>query len=99
MNSLVSICIPTYNGKKYLNEALESVKSQVYKNIEVIISDDNSTDSTLEICNKFKHEVDFPVYIYSHKPSGIGANWNYIIEKANGDFIKFLLIIQISQLF
>ena len=47
MNSLVSICIPTYNGEKYLNEALESVKSQVYKNIEVIISDFNSlSDST-----------------------------------------------------
>ncbi|KQK27312.1 hypothetical protein AR438_03650 [Chryseobacterium aquaticum] len=90
MSSLVSICIPTYNGEKYLNEALESVKSQTYKNIEVIISDDSSTDSTLEICNKFKNEVDFPVHIYSHKPSGIGANWNYTIEKANGDYIKFL---------
>jgi len=90
MSSLVSICIPTYNGEKYLIEALESVKSQIYKNIEVIISDDNSTDSTLEICNKFKHEVDFPVHIYSHKPSGIGANWNYTIEKSNGDYIKFL---------
>lgn len=87
---LVSICIPTYNGEKYLQEALDSVKLQTYQNIEVIISDDQSKDATIEICNKFKQEVDFPVHIYSHNPSGIGANWNHSIEKSNGDYIKFL---------
>lgn len=90
MNFLVSICIPTYNGQKYLQEALESVKSQTYKNIEVIISDDQSTDDTLRICEAFKNEVDFPVFIHSHIPKGIGANWNHSIEKANGDYIKIL---------
>lgn len=89
-NHLISICIPTYNGEKYLREALESVKSQTYKNIEVIISDDQSTDTTLEICEVFKGEVDFPVFIHSHIPKGIGANWNHSIEKANGDYIKIL---------
>lgn len=89
-NHLISICIPTYNGEKYLLEALESVKSQTYKNIEVIISDDQSTDTTLEICKAFKSEVDFPVFIHSHIPNGIGANWNHSIEKANGDYIKIL---------
>lgn len=87
---LVSICIPTYNGERYLQEALDSVKAQTYKNIEVIISDDNSKDHTLEICDRFKNEVDFPVYIYNHTPSGIGANWNHCVEKANGEYIKFL---------
>ena len=87
---LVSICIPTYNGERYLQEALDSVKAQTYKNIEVIISDDNSKDHTLEICDRFKNEVNFPVYIYNHTPSGIGANWNHCIEKANGEYIQFL---------
>lgn len=87
---LISICIPTYNGEEYLQDALESVKSQTYKNIEVIISDDNSTDNTLHICEKFKREVDFPVFIFHHKPSGIGANWNHCIDNANGAYIKFL---------
>lgn len=87
---LISICIPTYNGERYLQEALDSVKAQTYKNIEVIISDDNSKDHTLEICDRFKNEVDFPVYIYNHTPSGIGANWNHCIEKANGEYIQFL---------
>lgn len=90
MEKLVSICIPTYNGEKYLQEALDSVKIQTYKNIEVIISDDQSKDKTLEICKQFKAEVDFPVFIYSHSPAGIGENWNNTIQKANGEFIKFL---------
>ncbi len=87
---LVSICIPTYNGEKYLKEALHSVKSQTYKNIEIIVSDDRSTDHTLEICNQFSESTDIPVYIHSHIPNGIGANWNNCIENAHGEYIKFL---------
>lgn len=87
---LVSVCIPTYNGEKYLQEALKSVQSQTYENIEVIISDDCSGDTTLEICESFKKETRFPVHIYKHQPAGIGANWNYSIEKANGRYIKLL---------
>ncbi len=89
-NQLVSICVPTYNGAKFLQESLDSVNAQSYKNIEVIISDDNSTDETLEICTKFKESTLFPVHIYNHQPQGIGANWNHCIEKANGIYIKFL---------
>lgn len=89
-NKLVSICIPTYNGASFLQEALNSVIKQTYKNIEVIISDDASADNTLEIAEKFKVSVDFPVSIISHKPNGIGANWNNTIKNANGAYIKFL---------
>lgn len=85
--SLISICIPTFNGEKYLQEALDSVKSQTYQNIEVIISDDNSNDITLQICQNFKEKVSFPVYIYEHDPSGIGNN---CIFYAYGEYIKFL---------
>lgn len=89
-NYLVSICVPTYNGSEFLNETLNSIKAQTYSNIEVIISDDNSKDDTLKIVEDFKNKVDFPVYIYRHTPSGIGANWNNCICKSNGYFIKFL---------
>ena len=89
-NTLVSICIPTYNGEKFLQEALDSVKNQTYKNIEVIISDDASKDATLAICEQFTEKVPFPVHIYSHQPEGIGANWDHCIQRANGEFIKFL---------
>lgn len=90
MDDLVSICIPTFNGEKYLQEALDSVKAQTYKNIEVVISDDRSSDDTLNICEKFKTEVSFPVSVFSHMPQGIGANWNNSVNKARGKFIKIL---------
>lgn len=87
---LVSICLPTFNGEEYIREALESINSQTYKNIEVIISDDSSTDSTLKICHEFKETSPFPVHIYNHIPTGIGNNWNNCIDKANGKWIKLL---------
>ncbi len=89
-NELVSICIPTYNGAKFLEQALDSVKAQTYRNIEVIISDDNSTDNTLAIAENFRKDVDFPVHIFHHEPAGIGANWDHCIEKSSGSWIKFL---------
>jgi len=90
MKNLVSICIPTYNGEEFLEETLNSIKRQTYQKIEVIISDDQSTDNTLKICEKFKSEVEFPVYIYNHLPSGIGANWNHTVHQSNGEYIKFV---------
>ncbi len=87
---LVSICIPTYNGERYLKEALNSAISQSYKNIEIIISDDSSTDKTLEIIKDFKKSSKFPVFIFNHKPTGLGANWNNCVINAKGGYIKFL---------
>lgn len=87
---LVSILIPTYNGAEFLLEALEAANAQTYSNCEIIVSDDNSKDSSLEIIESFKKFSKFPVKIYSHKASGIGENWNNCIRKANGEYLKFL---------
>jgi len=87
---LVSICIPTYNGASFLLEALESVRNQTYEPLEVIISDDLSKDNTMEIATHFKKSVRMPVTIVSHRPNGIGANWNNSMRHANGVYIKFL---------
>jgi glycosyltransferase involved in cell wall biosynthesis len=88
---LVSICIPTYNGSKYIKEAIVSAVSQTYKNIEIIISDDNSKDDTLDIIKFLMSDTNVSYIIYNHKPQGIGENWNNCVRKANGEFIKFLL--------
>lgn len=88
---LVSICIPTYNGEKYIEEAVWSALNQTYKNIEIIISDDLSIDNTLGILNKIKDSTKIPFFIHHHQPIGIGANWNNCVRKANGEYIKFLL--------
>ncbi len=87
---LISVCMPTHNGEKFIGEALISIKNQTYKNIEVVISDDNSSDGTLLLCRQFKNQVDFPVYISNHVPCGIGANWNNCIKHAKGEYIKLL---------
>lgn len=87
---LISVCIPTYNGEKYLQETLESIQLQTYSNVELIISDDSSIDKTLDIIKKFKVISKYPVFLYHHNPTGIGSNWNNCIKKANGELIKFL---------
>ncbi|UJH92517.1 glycosyltransferase [Antarcticibacterium sp. 1MA-6-2] len=87
---LVSICIPTFNGGKYLKEALDSVLKQEYKNCEIIFSDDSSQDDTLKIIKDFKNKNNISVQLLHHKPRGIGANWNNCIKYANGEYIKFL---------
>jgi glycosyltransferase involved in cell wall biosynthesis len=87
---LVSICIPIYNGDKYLKEALLSAVNQTYSNIEIIISDDNSKDNSLSIAKELLAESTIKFEIINHHPNGIGANWNNSIKKANGKYIKLL---------
>ena len=87
---LVSICIPTYNGERYLPEAIESATNQTYKNIEIIISDDDSMDATLEIAKSYSELSTIPFKIVHHNPNGIGSNWNNCIKVANGEYIKFV---------
>ena len=90
MSKLVSVCLPTHNGSLYLSETLNSIRKQTYKNIELIISDDSSTDDTIDIIESFKKKVSFPTHITTHIPKGIGANWNNCIINSNGEYIKFV---------
>lgn len=87
---LVSICIPTYNGAAYITEALESAIQQTYPHLEIVISDDASTDATLTIVESFKTKTYIPISVCHHAPKGIGANWNHSVMQAKGDYIKFL---------
>ena len=52
-NPLVSVVVITYNSCKYVRETLESAKMQTYRNIELIVTDDGSTDATVDICRKW----------------------------------------------
>ncbi len=87
---LVSICIPTYNGAKYIAEAMDSAIKQTYKKLEIVVSDDQSKDDTLIIVESYRSKTSIPITIINHNPSGIGANWNNSVQHANGDYIKFL---------
>ncbi|MDZ7993357.1 MAG: glycosyltransferase [Nostoc sp. EfeVER01] len=87
---LVSICIPTYNGEDFIVEAINSVLKQTYPNIEIIISDDNSRDDTVNVANSFKQESSFEFSILQHSQYGLAQNWNFCISQAKGKYIKFL---------
>ncbi|MEM6517249.1 MAG: glycosyltransferase family A protein, partial [Bacteroidota bacterium] len=90
VSHLVSICIPTYNGAKFLRDSLNSILNQTYRNLEIIFSDDSSTDSTLEIIESFIRDNPFRTKLLHHIPAGIGANWNNCIRHSKGEFIKFV---------
>ncbi|MBO4426260.1 MAG: glycosyltransferase [Clostridiales bacterium] len=83
---LVSICIATYNGGKFIREALESIKAQSYGNIEVVVTDDCSSDDTLDICS----EYDFVTVYHNETRQGLVGNWNRAISKASGKYIKLM---------
>lgn len=87
---LVSICMPTFNGETYIEEALNSAIHQDYPNLEIVVSDDDSKDLTVSIVESFRSKTTIPIYVYNHEPSSIGANWNYSIKKASGNYVKFL---------
>ncbi|MEH2174431.1 glycosyltransferase [Nostoc sp.] len=87
---LVSICIPTYNGERFIAEAINSVLCQTYQNIEIILSDDNSTDRTVEISKSFNQKLSFDFSILDHTQYGLAQNWNFCISQAKGKYIKFL---------
>jgi len=90
VSPLVSICIPIFNGEKYLEAALRSALNQTYRNVEIIVSDDDSSDNSLAIVKQLCGTSPIPFFIIHHKPSGIGANWNNCIRNAHGAYIKFL---------
>lgn len=84
---VITIIIPTYNSDKYLVECLDSVKNQTYKNIEVIIIDGGSTDSTFDIIKTYC--LDERWHFFNSK-KGVSAQRNVGLENANGEYIYFL---------
>mgnify|MGYP001386944302 CR=1 FL=1 len=81
---LVSVIIAAYNEEKYIRKCIDSLLSQTFKDIEVIIINDGSTDLTLEILNKF---TDNRVKIYSRSNKGRVVARNFALSKARGKYI------------
>lgn len=85
-NPLVSIMIPVYNRADYVASAIESVLAQTYKNFELIIHDDASTDGSLAIIKQF-HDPRLRV-IHTIKNHGMLGGWNYLLKYGRGKYIK-----------
>jgi glycosyltransferase involved in cell wall biosynthesis len=84
----VSVIIPTYNTANLVGQAIESVHNSSYKNFEIIVVDDGSTDNTKQIIDALKQTFEF-TYIYQNNKGLAGAR-NTGIENASGDFLVFL---------
>lgn len=91
---LVSIVVITYNSSKYVIETLESCKRQTYKNIELIVSDDASTDDTVSLCDKWINDnadnFSNCQFLKSKTNKGISGNVNKGIYASKGSWIKLV---------
>lgn len=84
-----SIIIPVYNVEKYLNECVESVLNQTYKNMEIILVDDGSTDSSPKICDSYA-EKDKRIKVIRKENGGLSSARNFGMKAMTGDYVLFL---------
>ncbi len=90
MNPLISIIVPVYNSEKYLDDCISSIVKQTYKNIEIIIVNDASTDSSLDIIESWAKKDD-RIIVYDKKTnSGVSDSRNIGIEISKGEYIGFV---------
>ncbi len=87
-NELVSIIIPVYNVEKYVARCINSLLHQTYRNIEIIVINDGSTDNSLNKCLKFHNEP--CVHILSQENKGLSAARNAGLDIAQGSYIAFV---------
>jgi glycosyltransferase involved in cell wall biosynthesis len=86
----LSIGLPVYNGERYLAEALDALLGQTYRDFELIISDNASTDSTEEICRRYAEQDPRVRYIRQPRNIGCAANHNVVFEYARGELFKWV---------
>ena len=89
MNELISVIVPVYNVDNYVKNCIESIIRQTYKNIEIIIVDDGSTDKSGEICDEIA-ECDSRIEVYHKGNGGLSSARNYGIKQAEGNYYVFV---------
>lgn len=93
-NKLISVVVVTYNFEEVVLETLESIKNQTYRDIELVITDDNSKDKTIEICKKWcednKERFNNIVILESDINRGPTANYNRGLRATKGEWIKYI---------
>lgn len=89
MDDKISVIIPVYNVEKYLRECVDSVLAQTYTNLEIMLIDDGSTDSSGEICDEYAGK-DGRIRVIHQKNGGVSTARNYGIEHSSGDYLIFM---------
>lgn len=86
---LISVIIPCYNVEKYIDRCVESVLNQTYRNLEIILVDDGSTDSTGKICDRYS-QTDRRIRVVHQKNGGLSSARNTGLKVATGMYIGFV---------
>lgn len=89
MEALISVIVPIYKAEKYLSECIESIQRQTYKNLEIILVDDESPDSCGIICDNYA-DHDKRIVVLHKQNGGVAAARNSGIEIAKGEYIGFV---------
>ncbi len=85
----LSIGLPVYNGERFLAEAIDNILGQTFKDFELIISDNCSTDRTKEICEEYAAKDNRIRYIRQEHNLGAAPNFNFVVHKATGEYFKW----------
>lgn len=85
----VSVIVPVYNVELYIDKCIDSIVNQSYKNIEIILVDDGSKDSSGKICDKYQNK-DERIRVFHKVNGGLSSARNYGIKKATGDWYVFV---------
>ena len=86
---LISVIIPVYNVEDYLHYAIESLGKQTYKNFEIILVNDGSTDDSGKLCDDYSEKYS-NVRVFHKENGGLSDARNFGVQKAKGEFITFL---------
>lgn len=89
MDDLISVIVPVYNVEKYLVQCIDSILNQTYKNLEIILVDDESTDHSGKICDQFSSNEN-RIKVIHKKNMGLGLARNTGLENANGKYVVFV---------
>ena len=88
-NELISVIVPVYNVEKYLNKCIQSIVSQTYKNLEIILVDDGSPDNCPKMCDDWA-AADSRIKVIHKQNGGLSSARNAALDIAVGDYLFFI---------